>query len=273
MRADLHIHTYYSDGGLSPEKAVQLAKRNGVELLAITDHDTTESCNQVQKHCAEAGISFVRGIEVSAYQGDIKLHTLCYGFDPDNSDLKNFLNGLYQNSVKRTEDVIYKLNKCGINISIEQAAAERFSANTPIHSMHVARAGAKKGYAPNQFEFYKLYLMKGSPAFSKLFRPTPEQTIQVISACGGFCSLAHPGRIEMDGQEKITLIKRLKDCGLCGIEGVYSAHTAKETAYYKELAKELGLLVTGGSDTHYEISNKKIGTPFFEPSLELLQRL
>lgn len=273
LRADMHVHTYFSDGGLSPENAVLLAKRYGVGILAVTDHDTVRGCDEVQKHCKALGVSFIRGIEISAYRGDIKLHTLGYGFDPDPPDLKYFLNSLCQNSIKRAEDVVFKLNKCGINLSVEEAAAERFSADTPIHSMHIARAGAKKGYAPAPFEFYKLYLMTGAPAFSVSFRPSPEQAIEIINAAGGFCSLAHPGRIEMDAKEKIALIKLLKGCGLCGIESVYSTHTACETAYYKELAKELGLLNTGGSDTHYAQGNKRIGTPFFEPCAELLQRL
>lgn len=273
LRADLHVHTYFSDGNLSPEKVVQLAKNNGVGLLAVTDHDTDEGCEEVRRYCREYGVNFVCGMEVSAYFGDIKLHTLCYGFDGKNADVKDFVNSLCQNSVKRTEDIIFKLNKCGIKVTLEAAANERFSPKTPIHAMHVARAGVRMGYAPNPFEFYKLYLMKGAPAFSKLCRPSPEQTIRIINGANGFCSLAHPSRIEMAAQEKITLIKRLKSSGLCGIEGVYSTHTAKETAYYKELAKEIGLLITGGSDAHFAIGNKSIGTPFFEPDRELLQRL
>lgn len=273
MRADLHVHTYFSDGLLSPEEVVKTAKLNGVELLAVTDHDTAEGYKKV-KACAEkAGVRTVSGIEVSAYSGEVKLHTLGYNVDTECAGFKRFVKDLLDGSVKRAEEIIYKLNKNGVCLKIEDAVNERFSLKTPLHAMHISRAGAKKGYANTPFDFYKKYLMHGAVAFSCAARPAPEETLEVISACGGFCSLAHPGRVELDKYDLINLIKKLKESGLCGIEGVYSAHTKEETAYYKELAEEFGLLVTGGSDTHYNGGNRKIGAPYFEPSENLLAEL
>ena len=97
--------------------------------------------------------------------------------------------------------------------------------------------------------------------------------MEVINSCGGFAVLAHPGRIELEKQELISLVKRLKDLGLKGIEAVYSTHTQIETAYYKEMAREYGLSVTGGSDTHFKEGNKKIGTPVFACDKELCEKL
>ena len=139
--------------------------------------------------------------------------------------------------------------------------------------MHIAGAGAKKGYASSPFAFFTKYLAYGRPAFSSVCRPSPEETAQIITAAGGICSLAHPARIDLSAEEKIALIKRMKVCGLCGIEAVYSGHTAKETAYYKEIANTFGLMVTGGSDTHAAEGNRQIGTPYFQPENALLQKL
>lgn len=273
MRADLHIHTHFSDGKLSPADVARLALRAGAKLVSVTDHDTVAGAEEAEKQCAERGIAFVCGIEVSAYAGDIKIHTLGYGMDINNADFKGFLGGLYAGALKRTEDIIFKLNRAGVALTFEEAAAERFSADTPIHSMHIAGAGAKKGYASSPFGFFTKYLAYGKPAFSNVCRPSPEETAEIITAAGGVCSLAHPARIDLSAEEKITLIKRMKVCGLCGIEAVYSGHTAKETAYYKEIAKRFGLFVTGGSDTHYAEGNRQIGTPYFQPAAALLQKL
>lgn len=273
MRADFHIHTHYSDGKLTPADVAVLAKRAGVELVSVTDHDTVAGSAEAEKYCKERGIAFVRGIEVSAYFGDVKIHTLGYGMDIKNADFKDFLKELRAGSVTRTEDIIYKLNKAGVALTMEEVVAERFSKDTPIHAMHVSWAGAKKGYASSPFAFFTKYLAYGAPAFSNICRPSPEQTAEIITAAGGVCSLAHPARIDLGKEEKITLIKRMRVCGLCGIEAVYSAHTAKETAYYKEIASKLGLIVTGGSDTHYAEGNRQIGTPYFQPDNSLLHKL
>ncbi|MBD5632320.1 MAG: PHP domain-containing protein [Clostridia bacterium] len=261
MKADLHIHSYYSDGGMSPAEALSLAKANGVDLIALTDHDTMAGCGE---------IAAVRGVEISAYDNDTKVHVLCYN---PNGNIDGFLKSLFEGSFKRTEDIIYKLNMAGVAITFDEVEAERFSRETPIHAMHIARVGARKGYASTPFAFYEKYLALGGAAFSNIFRPSPEEAVEVINAAGGLSSLAHPGRIDLPPEELKKLIKRMKLCGLGGIEAVYSSHTFKETAYYKELAKEYGLLITGGSDTHYKGGSKTIGEPDFQPSEELLQKL
>lgn len=273
MRADMHVHTRASDGLLSPEEAVNIAKSSGLQILAVTDHDTTFNTEKVNTLCQNAGLIGVNGIEVSAYYGNVKVHTLGYGFDMNNSQFKAFLGELYEGSLKRTEQIISKLNACGINLTFEDAAAERTSDKTPIHVMHIARAAVKKRYAQNPFSFHKKYLAPGAPASSNICRPIPERAIEAINAAGGLAVIAHPGRIEMQKSELYDLIARLAHAGLGGIEAVYSSHTTQETAYYKEIAKEFGLLVTGGSDTHFAGGNRAIGSPVFHPSEDLWQRL
>ena len=139
--------------------------------------------------------------------------------------------------------------------------------------MHISAAGAEKINAKDKFAFYWEYLAYGRPAYSCLLRPTPEKAVEVITASGGFASLAHPARIEMSKEGVISLVKRLKAVGLGGIEGVYTTHTITDTAYYKEMASAFNLLVTGGSDTHYFGGRQRIGEPAFYVEKPLAEKL
>lgn len=273
MRADLHVHTRFSDGLQTVEEVVREAYKNGVRLLAVTDHDTSYACQSFSDECKKYGITPVAGAEISAYIGDIKIHTLCYNADLNNPTYKNFLQTLKENSVKRGEEILSKLNKNGIKLSMEEVLSERACNDVPLHAMHIARAGAKRGYANSPNAFFMNYLGWGTVGFSTLLRPSPEEVLGVAQSAGGFCSLAHPGRIDMNKSDLYSLISKLKDRGLGGIEAVYSTHTANETAYYKEIAATFGLIVTGGSDTHVIGGRKKIGSPFFEADGKLLQKL
>ncbi len=273
MRADFHIHTYYSDGLQSPDDVALSAKNNGVELLSVADHDTMLAYPEVLFCCEKRGVKAVRGIEVSAYYKGVRLHTLGYNVDPENPSFRAFLKELYEGSIIRTEDILSKLKRNGVNITFDEVLKFRKSDNAPVHAMYISRAGAEKGYCTNAFAFQKNYLSNGACAYSELGRPSPEKAVEMINSGGGFAVVAHPGRIELEKQELISLIKRLKGCGLKGIEAVYSTHTQLETAYYKEMADEYGLTVTGGSDTHVKDGNKKIGTPVFDCGKELCEKL
>ena len=273
IRADLHIHTYYSDGLVTPGEVVAEAKRNGVRLIAVTDHDTMLATEEVKAFAKREGVEAISGIEVSAYEGDVKLHTLGYNVDENCPQYKAFAAELYEGSLPRAKDVLMKLNANGVSITLNDVLSERKYRNSPVHGMYIARAACKKGYAKAPFVFYAQYLSAGKCAFSAVGRPTPERAVQVITSCGGFASLAHPARVEMEKEELFSLLKRLKACGLGGIEAVYSAHTAFDTAYYKETAGALSLEVTGGSDTHYFGGRRKIGSPEFYIGKALADKL
>ena len=273
MRGDLHIHTYASDGKYSPADVVSAAAACGLDFFSVTDHDSILSTPEACSLAAERGIFSVCGIEISAYEGDVKIHTLGYAFDVNSSILGGFLQNLQKNSFKRGEIILSKLAAFGIKLSFDEAMQNREYKNSPLHAMHIARLGAKYGYAQTPFEFYKNFMMPGKVGYCNKFRPTPEEAIEVINAAGGFASLAHPGRIEMSKSDLYSLILRLRGAGLGGIEAVYSSHTESETAYYKKIAAELGLYVTGGSDSHAMDSSRKIGTPYFEADKELAERL
>ena len=274
MRADMHLHTFYSDGNISPERVFEKAVQKGLDFICITDHDCICPPDRLAAAKGQLPPIYVPSIEVSAYWNDVKIHMLCYNPDLNNSDMEEFLKELKEGAYRRTEIILSKLKRLGINLSMEDVEAEKTVSDTPVHAMHISRAGAKKGYAQNEFKFYANYLMWGKPAFSTEARPSPERTAEIASSAGAVVSLAHPGRIEMDKNTLKKGILRLQSCGLKGIEGVYTTHTELETAYFKEIAKELNLFVTGGSDTHFENDLRhEMGVPEFYPEKELLQAL
>ena len=185
MPADLHVHSYYSDGLLSPEEIVLSAKANGVGLISVTDHDCALGFDEVYKSCARLGIKTVRGIEISAYEGDLKIHMLGYNFDAENPVFRAFSKRLYDGSIARAEDIISKLNKNGVGISVGEVYDCRKTASSPVHVMHIARACAKKGYCGgNAFTFFSKYLAFGRCAYSGINRPSPEEAICAVNACG-----------------------------------------------------------------------------------------
>ena len=274
MRADMHLHTFYSDGAVSPERVFEKAAQKGLDFICITDHDNICPKERLDAAKSQLPVGYVPAIEVSAYWDDVKVHMLYYNPDLENPHLKNFLKELKEGSYRRAEVILRKLKDCGINLSMKDIEAEKIIPDSPIHAMHICHAGAKKGYAENEFKFYSNYLMWGKPAFTTEARPSPERTAEIGSAVGAVVSLAHPGRVDLDKNTLKKGIVRLQSCGLGGIEAVYTTHTALETAYFKEIAKELNLFVTGGSDTHFENDGRhEMGVPEFHPDKELLQAL
>ena len=216
-RADLHIHTYFSDGLFSPDEVVYNALKSRLGIVAVTDHDCSLAYDELEKLCASAGIKAVRGIEVSAYSGVTKIHILGYAFDAEKPEFKKFYKELYDGSLVRAEDTIGKLRKNFVNITVEEILGYRKSVHSPVHSMHIARACALKGYCGGNYErFYLNYLAPGKCAFSNLCRPTPEHTVEVIASCGGFASLAHPARLDLPKEGFLKLVGALKSADSAG---------------------------------------------------------
>lgn len=271
MRADLHIHTYYSDGLHSPDEIARIARRDGVGLLSMTDHDSMDGLKEKRAAAEREGLLFVNGWEVSAYAG-CKVHVLGYGCQK-NATYDAFLQERREGALARAEDILKKANAyLHIHVTLGDAIAEMKIKDSPLHTMHVVRAVAKKTDAPFRDLYAELFDV-GKPAYSEIGRPSPFDALEVIHRTGGIASLAHPGRIQMGEEEKLRLMDALVERGLDGIECVHSQHTPLETEFFGRYAADRGLFRTGGSDFHAENSPRKIGLPFFEPDDRLLSAL
>ena len=278
MLADLHLHSIYSDGLYSPDEICRKAKSRGLSLVSITDHDTMAGGEVKEAAAKRHGLLYVSGWEISAYEGDQKIHILGYGCK-QNEAYHAFMTKRKEGAFLRAQDSVQKMQKLGIPVTMDEVKLQLSSPDLPIHTMHVARAAAGK-LGVSDSEVYLQYFGFGKPANSGVGRPTPKEAIECIHALGGVSSIAHPGRMTMTFEEREKTLRALAKMGADGIEVYYTSHTEEETEYFLRLSKELGLLVTGGSDTHFEEEGRdkihekhRIGSPIFTPSKELLERL
>ena len=269
MRADLHIHTYYSDGAYSPAQIAAMAREAGLSLISMTDHDSLAGLEEKTRAAADSGLSYVPGWEVSAYQGDLKVHILGYGCRIC-APYEQFLRARREGALARAEDIIARANEYfGLDVTL--ADAERFhqKKDAPLHTMHIVAAFAER-LDRDKGDLYAAAFEPGRPCHSLIGRPSPQDAIDVIHASGGIAVLAHPGRIKLSAERRFSLMDELVGRGLDGIECSHSDHTEEQTAQFAAYARLRGLLQTGGSDFHAEGRNRVIGQPPFSPSEELL---
>lgn len=248
---DLHCHTDASDGTMRPSELIDLAVKSGIELLAITDHDTVNGIPEAHLHSNNKNIHLIHGVEISAAFTPGTMHICGYFIDIENKKLKKGL-AFVQNSRKnRNPKIIEKLNQTGISISLEEVQKE--AGKDQIGRPHFARALINKGYASNFEEAFNNYLGKGAPAYVNRPRLTFEESIELIHGAGGIAVIAHPSLLNYASNEEYKeQLKIFKNKGLDGIEAFSSHHSTNECEFFYQIGKELNMILTGGSDFHGE---------------------
>jgi 3',5'-nucleoside bisphosphate phosphatase len=251
---DLHSHTNASDGTLTPAELIALAKRNKLEALAITDHDTFEGYDAALPIANTAGFDLVRGIELNSrllLDGATQprfVHVLVYF--PSNQPTREFHNWLAQQRAERrerNEKLVKSLQEAGVDITLAEVEAR---GRTLTGRPHFARVLVEKGYAANFDEAFRKYLGEEAPSYVERDSFTTEEVIKFAREGGGLPVVAHPIRIGMQRATERDVLKRFKQSGLVGLEVYHSEHPPSLQAYYRQLADELQLLPTGGSDFH-----------------------
>ena len=243
---DLHLHTTASDGRLAPRELVDLAAASGVRVMAVTDHDTTASVADVQACARERGIEAVPGIEITSILSGRDVHMLAYFMDIADVEFQRFLTAQRAARIARLEAIGSRLAELGVPVKLEAALAlARLQSSISVGRPHVARAMVAAGHAKDTHDAFERWLGTNRPAFVPRIGPPPEQVVAIVHAAGGLVSMAHPGRTQVDDQ-----IAPLHDAGLDAIEVYHSDHDAAMVEKYAALARQLGLLVTGGSDFH-----------------------
>ncbi|MEM8487396.1 MAG: PHP domain-containing protein [Bacteroidota bacterium] len=252
---DMHTHTTCSDGVLSPEALVEKAASRGLELLAITDHDTIDGIVPAMAAAKETGVTIMPGVELSIRFLGRELHLLGYDFDINNPELNAFLAHHQAQRTERAREMVRKLNGLGVDLAFEevQAVAEGPAIGRP----HVAQLLVSKRYVDTSEQAFIKYLRNGGPADVPKDLPGAEEAIAVLHKAGGIAVLAHPGHWVSDKD-----LERLQALGLDGVEVVHPSHDEMLRTFYIDVAHRLSLLTTGGSDFHGIRSNdeKNFGT-------------
>jgi len=241
--ADLHLHTFFSDGTFTPEELVERASTLGFAAIALTDHDTVEGCASAAAACAAANIEFISGTELTAEHADTEVHILAYFVNTQNQALLARIAGFQSVRQNRIREMVAALNNLGIPLKAESvfALANCKSPGRP----HVARALVKEKLIGNLDEAFEKYLKKGRPAWVPKTKMSALEGIELIHQAGGLAVMAHPGLNRTD-----EIIPALVDAGLDGIECFHTKHSTATSERYLEIAEKFNLLVTGGSDCH-----------------------
>ncbi len=241
---DLHVHTTISDGLLTPEEIVRLAHKMKYRTIALTDHDTIDGVRRARKEATKYNLEVIAGCELTAYFYNHEMHILAYYVDLTEGPLLKHLEKFKTARIDRAAEIIKKLNKIGIDITLEEVL-EKFKTKS-IGRPHIARLIVEKGYEEDEQIVFQKYLVPGAPAYVPKYYISPKELIGLILESGAVPVLAHP--YYYFGID--TLIKRLVKYGLKGIEVYHPYHSTALERKFKNMAKEYNLVITGGSDAH-----------------------
>ena len=246
MPSDLHMHTTFSDGKLTPEELVAAAKEAGLTYMAITDHDTVEGISHLYENglYPARGIKLIPGIEFSAHDPLHEIHILGYNIDIYYARLADKLNEVTEARWTRFSEMVEKLRQLGYDIS-ETEVLTIAGDSRSISRSHIGRVLVEKGYVPTVQDAFEAVLQKGKPAYVPHYHLEVEEIISLIREAGGTSVLAHPKLVGDD-----DLVRSICQCGIDGIEAFYPRHDEDDTARYLAMAQEYHLLVSGGSDYH-----------------------
>lgn len=248
MKIDLHIHTTYSDGMMSPSEIVDTALDCGLECIALTDHDNVLSHKIANDYIKEKNLNLevIQGVEINTIYKGWEVHILGYFMDKDNQDFVNMLKFQQKARIEQTHQIIDRLTKkAGLKIKFEDVQ-KLVAPQGSIGRPHIARAITTCGGSANILEAYAKYINNKSDVYVERKTVTPHDAVEVIAEAKGIPVFAHP--IDVDIADDLT--KELVNYGLRGIEAYHRKHSPAAVEHFSTLAEEFGLIVTGGSDFH-----------------------
>jgi predicted metal-dependent phosphoesterase TrpH len=276
VRIDLHVHSNASDGTDDPAEVVRRARVAGLDVMALTDHDTQAGLAPAQAALTSPGPggadpAIVPGMELSCLLDGRSVHLLGYLFDPDNAELRAETAQIRDDRTYRAKAMVAKARELGADVSWDQVAA--IADGAVIGRPHIARALAAAGAVATPADaFTPDWIADGGRAYVDRYAVDLPRGISLIRAAGGVPVLAHPRSPGYEIPDEV--IARLVDSGLCGIEVFHPDHDQAERDRLAGLARSLGLLTTGGSDDHGSFNNHGLGTETTPPEeYELLLAL
>jgi len=261
---DLHTHSNRSDGTFEPAEIVRRAAERELEVIALTDHDTTEGLEEAIAAGLELGVEVVPGVEFSAEYERTSIHVLCYFMDVANPGFQGELQRLRDDRFRRGELMVGKLQALGFPIRFERVAEIAGGGN--IVRPHIAQAMVEAGIVDTEREAFDLYIADGKPAHVGKHALDPVDAVKVILDAGGICVLAHPGMWGDQTSVPEELIERMAAAGMQGLEVDHTDHDEFKRMHYRQLAERLDLIPTGGSDCHGDRYDPiRLGTSLCRP--------
>jgi predicted metal-dependent phosphoesterase TrpH len=240
--ADLHIHSIFSDGSLSPYKIIEIAKKLRLSVISITDHDTVNGYEEALKYGGD-GVEIIPAVEMSSNIGTMDIHILGYYIDHKNATLIEYLELFKQHRVARVKKIINNLARAGIKLEFEHIKV--IARNCSLGRPHIAEALVANGYVKSVGEAFGRYLGYNSPYYEPKKNAHPRDVIRIIKNSDGIPVIAHPGTINNE-----NVLYQLILEGAVGIEVWHPEHTNRCKRMLYEIALKNGLLMTGGSDCH-----------------------
>ena len=245
MRPDLHMHSTFSDGTCTPWELARLVQRADVTMFSVTDHDTMAGLAQAADAAYERGLAFLPGVEIST-EGDEEVHILGYGVQQDDPVLSAFFQQMEEERIQRFRTMGQRLLDLGYDLPLDEIME---NAGASIGRPHLARALVAKGYARDIQDAFRRLIGKGCPAYVPRAYFAASKAVTMLRERHAVPVAAHPGLIRWP-QEKLTpMLDVWQDAGLMGME-VYHPANQENYPMWDRIAREHGLLVTGGSDYH-----------------------
>jgi len=253
---DLHTHSTASDGSVSPAELIRLADKANLAAVALADHDTTAGLVEaLAEAAAHPALRFIPAIELSARFEPAAMHIVGLGIDPDQPRLQAVVEDLLAARNERNPKLIARLQEMGLDVTMDDMLAEVpgdvADPQRVVGRMHLAQALQRKGYVRTTTEAFQKYIGDGCPAYVDKERLSPRQAIEAILAAGGVAVLAHPGLLGLDNRAQLRrVLQDAMAAGLTAVEAYHSDHSPDQTRLTLDVARQLGLGVSGGSDFH-----------------------
>ena len=253
--ADLHTHTFHSDGTRSPREVLDVARTHAITIVAISDHDNLAAYYEAKPHADEMGLTLIPAIELSCGYEGIDVHVLAYAFDPHDERIDQRLRSFRESRHRRGYAIVEKLRGLGVEIRPERV--DELAAGGAMGRPHVARALVEARYVASVAEAFDKYLGTGKPAYVEKERFRISEAVSLIRDAGGLTSIAHP-TLYPDHEH---LVPRLLDSGVDAVEVIHPNVDALNRERYTNLARFRGKFTTGGSDDHGAVKkNETLGT-------------
>lgn len=252
---DLHTHTVYSDGDLTPDELINLASSKNIETMSITDHDNVLAYQHITD---KKGINLIPGVELSAQVDKGRMHILGYGIDTNNENLNKELNNLKESNIEYFLMIIDYLRKKGIVLA-DKDISLIINRIGDVGRTDIAKLLVDYGYAETVDDAFDKYLIEANDKLIKNKKMlSQEECINLIKDAGGIPILAHPISLKQEYIELKHTIETLKSMGLMGIELYHSNYTNKDIEMFKKIINEYKLLYSGGSDYHGKLTKPDI---------------